>query len=66
MLAVGGRALNELGPTPGYRIQPNSEYQQVKYGSEIMGDKLHTQKGNSPDQQLRCQNTAKWKGGGIT
>ena len=62
MLTLGGRALNELGPTPGYQTQPNSEYRGVERGSEAMGDKLHGQKGNSPDQQLRCQNNAKWKG----
>ena len=66
MLTKGGRALNELGPTPGYRPQSNSEYPWVKYGSENVGDKLHAREGNSPDQQLRCQNNAKWKGGGIT
>ena len=66
MLTEGGRALNELGPIPGYRLQSNSEYPQVKCGSENMGDKLHTRKGNSPAQQLRCQNGAKWKGGGTT
>ena len=27
---------------------------------------FHCRKGNSPDQQLRCQNHAKWKGGGVS
>ena len=58
MLIGGGRALNELGAIPGYQTQSNSEYHGVKYGSENAGDKLRIQKGNSPDQQLRCLNTA--------
>ena len=66
MLTRGGRALNELGAIPGYQTQSNSEYHKVERGSETAGDKLRRQKGNSPDQQLRCQNNAKWKGGGIT
>ena len=65
MLTKGGRALNELGPIPGYRLQSNSEYPWVKYGSESARDKLRSREGNSPDQQLRCQNNAKWKGGGV-
>jgi hypothetical protein len=65
MLTAGGRALNELGPIPGYRIQSNSEYRQVKCGSETARDKLRSREGNNPDQQLRCQNNAKWKGGGV-
>ena len=66
MLIGGGRALNELGAIPGYQTQSNSEYLQVEHGSETVGDKLHCRKGNSPDQQLRCQNNAKWKGCEIT
>jgi hypothetical protein len=66
VLTRGGRALNELGPIPGYQPQPNSEYHGVKRGSESAGDKLRRQKGNSPDQQLRCPNTAKCKGGEIS
>ena len=62
MLTHGGRALNELGAIPGYQTQSNSEYRGVKHSSESMGDKLHSRKGNNPDQQLRCQNTAQWKG----
>ena len=66
VLTLGGRALNELGPTPGYQTQLNSEYRGVERGSETAGDKLRSQKGNSPDQQLRCLNSAQWKGGGIS
>ena len=66
MLTLGGRALNELGPIPGYQTQLNSEYRGVERGSETAGDKLRSRKGNSPDQQLRCLKYAKWKGGGVS
>ena len=56
VLTVGGRALNELGPIPGYQTQSNSEYRRVERGSETVGDKLHSREGKSPDQQLRCLN----------
>jgi hypothetical protein len=38
----------------------------MKRGSKTVGDKLHSRKGNNPDQQLRCQNNAQWKGSGIS
>ena len=66
MLTHGGRALTELGPIPGYQTQSNSEYHGVKCGSETAGDKLRSRKGNSPDQQLRCLNTAKCEGSEIS
>ena len=66
MLMRGGRALNELGGTPAYQPQSNSEYRAMKCGSETAGDKLRSREGNSPDQQLRCLNYAQWKGGGTT
>lgn len=66
MLTRGGRALNELGGTPAYQTQSNSEYPGVKYGSKTVGDKLHCRKGNNPAQQLRCPNTAQWKGSEIS
>ena len=55
----GGRALDGRGALPGYRSQPNSECRDVKCGSETVGDKLHRQKGNSPDPLLRSLNPAK-------
>ena len=58
---LGGRALDGLGALPGYRSQPNSECRDVKRGSETVGDKLHGQKGNSPDPLLRSLNLAKCK-----
>ena len=33
----------------------------MKHGSETMGDKLHSRKGNSPDLQLRSLNMTKWE-----
>ena len=29
----------------------------IELGSQTVGDKLHGQKGNSPDRQLRSQNS---------
>ena len=58
---LGGRALNGLGALPGYRNQSNSECRDAKRGSETVGDKLHGQKGNSPDPPLRSLNLAKCK-----
>ena len=66
MLTDGGRALKGLGPIPGYQTLSNSEYHRVECGSESAGDKLRRQKGNIPDQQLRCLNCAKCKGGRIS
>ena len=42
-----------LGGLPAYRIQANSEDRYVYSGSQLLGDKLQRQKGNSPDRQLR-------------
>jgi hypothetical protein len=42
-----------LGAPPGYRRQANSEDQHVYSGSQLLGDKLQRQEGNSPDRQLR-------------
>src|SRR5512145_2653253 len=62
---AGGRALDGRGALPGYRSQPNSECLFAKPGSETVGDKLHGQKGNSPDHPLRSLNPAqcerKWE-----
>ena len=66
VLMSGGRALKGLGGIPAYQTLSNSEYHSMEHGSETAGDKLRRQKGNNPDQQLRCQNNAKWKGCGIS
>jgi hypothetical protein len=66
VLMNGGRALKRLGGIPVYQTLSNSEYHSMERSSETAGDKLRRQKGNNPDQQLRCQNNAKWKGGGVS
>ena len=42
-----------LGGLPAYRSQANSEDRHGYSGSQLLGDKLQRQKGNSPDRQLR-------------
>ena len=42
-----------LGGLPAYRKKANSEDRYVYRGSQLLGDKLQRQKGNSPDRQLR-------------
>ena len=54
-MSDGGRALFGLGAPPGYRTQINSECRHLYLRSETVGDKLHCQKGNSPDRRLRSQ-----------
>ena len=52
----GGRALNVLGGialTEDYQT-PNAVI--LILGSQTVGDKIHSQKGNSPDRQLRSLN----------
>src|SRR5437763_705019 len=44
------------GPSAGYQPQPNCECQDRLRVSETMGAKLHRQKGNSPDHELRSLN----------
>ena len=56
--SCGGRALNVLGAFTGYRKLSNSECRNIECGSQTMGDKFHSRKGNSPDQQLRSQNVS--------
>jgi hypothetical protein len=41
------------GGLPAYQLQANSEDHFVLLGSQLLGDKLQRQKGNSPDRQLR-------------
>ena len=47
-----------LGALPGYRRQANSEDRHVYRGSQLLGDKLQRQEGNSPDRQLRSLNVS--------
>ena len=62
----GGRALKGLGGIPAYQPLSNSEYHSIERSSETAGDKLRRREGNSPDQQLRCLNSAQWKGGEVS
>ena len=41
------------GSIPDYQSQINSECQIDIIGSQTVGDKVHGQKGKSPDRQLR-------------
>ena len=50
---MGVELLNETQGLPAYCPQPNSEYHNDYPGSQSVGDKLHGQKGNSPDRRLR-------------
>src|SRR3954453_14604435 len=52
-LRCGRRALFSLGGLPAYRRKANSEDHYVYLGSQLLGDKIQRQKGNSPDRQLR-------------
>ncbi len=61
MLTDGGRALNELGPIPGYRTQSNSEYHRVKFGSQTAGDNVRSREGNNPDHRIRSLNVSQWR-----
>lgn len=57
----GGKALDGLGGVTAYQTQSNSECRKTTYGSETACDKVRSQEGNSPDQQLRSPNIAKCK-----
>ena len=53
----GGRALNGLGGFTAYRSLSNCECRCLISRSQTVCDKIHSRKGNSPDHQLRSQNT---------
>ena len=55
--SCGGRALNFLGGVKAYRRISNSECHVDRTGSQTARDKLGSQKGKSPDLQLRSQST---------
>jgi len=65
-VGVKGYSSPVIAGSPAYQPLSNSEYHSIERSSETVGGKLHCRKGNSPDQQLRCQNHAKWKGGGVS
>ena len=53
---IGGRALNVRWPHPGVLSIIKLRMPIYILGSQTVGDKVHGQKGNSPDHQLRSQN----------
>ena len=53
MFANGGRALDGLGGEYLTNSNQTSNAISLESGSETAGDKLRSQKGNSPDHQLR-------------
>ena len=53
--SCGGRALNSCGGVKAYQWISNSECRVDMYGSQTIRDKLDSQKGKSPDRQLRSQ-----------
>ena len=57
----GGKALDDCGGVKAYQNQSNSECRKSTYGSETVCAKVHSQKGNSPNRQLRSRNNAKCK-----
>ena len=55
MYRRGGKALNGLGASQGYRTQSNSECRERLFGSQTTGAKIRGREGNNPDQQLRSR-----------
>ena len=53
----GGRATDELVKAERSARSSNSECHLKQKSSQSMGDKLHGQKGNNPDYQLRSLNS---------
>ena len=53
MDSVGGRALNELGGLDPTALNQTPNADTYMHGSERVGDKLHSQKRNNSDHQLR-------------
>ncbi len=58
-LIHGGRALERLGPSPGYQPLPNFEYHVFYVGSDSAIDNYRRGKGNTPDRLLRSLIQAK-------
>ena len=54
--STGGRALIGLGAVKVTELCQTTNSVNFYYGSQTVGDKLHCQKGKSPDRQLRPQN----------
>ena len=56
-----GRALNGCGPHLEVPISIKLRMSFNVHSSKTASDKVRSQKGNSPDRQLRSQNYAKWE-----
>jgi hypothetical protein len=52
-ISNGGRALDVLGGEKLTKLNQTANASALDFGSETVGAKLHSQKGNSPDHQLR-------------
>jgi hypothetical protein len=61
LFICGGRALNGLAGVPLSEVNQTPNTVDLEIRSETMGTKIHGQKGNSPDHQLRSQIIAKWE-----
>lgn len=48
--------MNEAEFLEKYQMLSNSECRARIFSSQTVGDKVHGQKGNSPDHQIRSQN----------
>lgn len=45
----------------GTKLNQTLNTKTFEYGSQTVGDKVHSQEGNNPDRQLRSLNNTKWK-----
>ena len=57
----GGKALNELGGDKLTELYQTKNAAEMLPCSQTASNKIRSQKGNSPDPQLRSQIYAKWK-----
>ena len=46
-----------MAPSRGTECNQTTNAMEEKIGSQTVGDKVHGREGNSPDRQLRSQNT---------
>ena len=61
MFICGGRALDGLAGILLSEVNQPPNTVDLEIRSETMGNKIHSQKGNSPDHQLRSQIISKWE-----
>ena len=58
---LGGKALIGLGGDKLTELSQTKNAEEMLLGSQTASNKIRSQKGNSPDPQLRSQIYAKWK-----